>query len=284
MRPSLKSNAFSCAHRPLLAAVLAGLLGCQPASVAAASFAARVSPPNFELKAMPGDVVRRTITIGNEADAPAHYQLRTADWDLNAAGGVDIVPADQPLPPSSCRAWTRIERRAMKLPAKALKPFRFEVHVPDDATAGQCRFAVLITPDQETVDPLTFGSFKVPVAGAIAVIVYVTVGDAAPDLVFEGMHRRSSAKTTGPVLRFTNRGNAHARPFGSVTVRDHRGKKAELVVVPFPILPGATHDVALMVDPEISGLQSLDDLVYPLDVDGRVEWDGGSYRPQGILQ
>ncbi len=285
MRPYLRLNGFNFALFALsLAVIVVGGVWGHPGWVTAATFSARISPPNFELKARPGDVVRQIITIGNEDSEPAHYQIRTADWTLNENGGVDIAPADQPLSSSSCRSWTRIERRSVKLAPKISKQFRFEVHVPENAPDGQCRFAVLIAPSQETVDPLAFGSFNFPVAGAIAVIVYVTVGDAAPVLEFNGMFRHPSPNKQGPVLRFTNRGNAHARPFGSVMVKDGTGKKAELIVVPFPILPGDMRDVELMVDPEISGLQTLDELVYPLELKGVVEWDGGAYRPEGTLQ
>jgi hypothetical protein len=284
MHPFLKSNGSNASNSLSWVLIVVFSVWIHPGSVTAATFAARVSPPNFELKARPGDVVRQVITIGNEDSEPAHYQIRTADWTLDENGGVTIAPADQPLDPTSCRSWTRIERRSVKLAAKAVKQFRFEVHVPENASDGQCRFAVLIAPSQETVDALAFGSFKFPVAGAIAVIVYVTVGDAAPELEFNGMFRNPSPGKTGPVLRFTNHGNAHARPFGSIRVEDNTGKKAELIVVPFPILPGAVRDVELMVDQEISGLQSLDELVYPLELKGVVEWDGGTYRPEGTLQ
>ena len=267
----------------LTALMIAGSLGIHPGSVAAATFAARISPPNFELNATPGEVVRQVITISNEDSEPAHYQIRTADWSLNASGGVIIVPADQPLSSGSCRSWTRIERRSLKLGPNSTKRYRFEVHVPENAADGQCRFAVVIAPSPDTVDPLAFGSFKFPVAGAIAVIVYVTVGDAAPQLEFNGLSRNPSPGKPGPVLGFTNRGNAHARPFGSMAVKDSQGTKAELIVVPFPILPGSAHNIELMVDPEISGIQSLDELAYPLDLKGTVEWDGGSYRVTGTV-
>lgn len=273
------SSVFITTHfLTLLAAFSVCALPCR---VAAATFSARISPPNFELKTKPGEVVRGAITISNEDEEPAHYQIRTADWTLNEKGGVVITPADQPLSDCSCRPWTRIERRSLKLGPKAVKPFRFEVHVPENAPDGQCRFAVLIRPAQETMDPLAFANFKFPIAGAIAVIVYVTVGDAKADLEFQGMSRNPRQGKQGPVLRFLNNGNAHARPFGSFRIKDAHGKKAELVVVPFPILPGAVYDVELMVDPEISGITSMQELTYPLELEGMVEWDGGRLRTTG---
>jgi hypothetical protein len=254
------------------------------APASAATFSARISPPNFELRADPGDVLRRTISIGNADIESAHYQIRTADWTLNEQGGVIIAPADQPLPASSCRSWTRIERRSLRLPPGGTKRYRFEVHVPDDAKDGQCRFAIVISPAPETLDTMAFGNFKIPVSGSIAVIVYVTVGEAKPQLEFRGVHRKRGNDNSVPVVRFANTGNAHARPFGSVMARDAAGKRAELVVLPFPILPNRTWDIELITDPETSGIQSIKALTFPLQLKGLIEWDGGTYQIDHMLE
>jgi hypothetical protein len=284
MHPSTKSKFFSPLR--LIAAILAFFLtaGMSPPA-AAATFAARISPPNFELKAKPGDVLRRTITISNSDAEPAHYQVRTADWDLNEQGGVIIVPVEKPLPATSCRSWTRIERRSLKLAPNGTKRYRFEVHVPEDAAEGQCRFAMVISPAPETVDTMAFDNFKFPISGAIAVIVYVTVGKARAQLEFKGIHdRQQKAGGHRLVMRFINTGNAHGRPFGSVMAKDASGKKAELIAVPFPILPGRTHDIELMADPEISGIKTVDELAFPLHLKGRIEWDGGACQVDHSLK
>ena len=257
--------------------ILLGMGSVSPAL--AATFSARISPPNFELKAKPGDVLRHVISIGNADTESAHYQIRTADWTLNEQGGVVIAPADQPLPSGSCRSWTRIERRSLRLAPGQTKRYRFEVHVPKDAVDGQCRFAIVVAPSLETVDTMAFGNFRFPITGSIAVIVYVTVGQAKPQLEFKGVYRQQKGDDTrGPVIRFTNTGNAHARPFGSIMARDASGRSVELIAVPFPILPDRTWDIELVADPETSGLQSMEELRYPLQLRGLIEWDGGTYR------
>ena len=262
-------------------AITLGLIllgGILAAPVSAATFSARISPPNFELKAKPGDVLRRTISIGNADTEAAVYQIRTADWTLNEQGGVVIIPADQPLPSSSCRSWTRIERRTLSMPPGVSRNYRFEVHVPKDAADGQCRFAIVISPAPETVDTMAFGNFQFPISGSIAVIVYVTVGEAKPRLEFKGVHKKQDGENQRPILRFTNSGNAHARPFGSIMATDAGGKRAELIIVPFPILPQRTWDIELMADPELSGIKTINELQFPLRLRGMIEWDGGTYQ------
>ena len=255
-----------------------------PSKTEGATFAVRISPPNFELKAKPGDILREIIIIENADTSPGIYQVRTADWELTEKGGVIIHPPDKPLQALSCRPWAKIERRKLKLLPGRIKRYRFEVHVPADAQDGECRFAVLISPAPETVDAMKFESFNVPVAGAIAVIVYVTVGNAKPELEFKGINKKISDGKTSLALRLHNWGNAHARPFGSVMAKDADGRKAELPLSSFPIMPGETRDIMLFADKEMSGIENIDELIFPLYLKGLIEWDGGTYKVDTILE
>ncbi len=255
-----------------------------PCNTESATFAVRISPPNFELKGKPGDVLREVITIENADTAPGIYQVRTADWELNKQGGVLIHPADKPLTASSGRPWTRIERRTFKLLPKRIKRYRFEVHIPADAEDGESRFAVVISPAPETIDAMKFGNFSVPVAGAIAVVVYVTVGKAKPELEFKGVIKKKSNGKTSLMVNLHNRGKAHARPSGSVVAKDASGRKAELLLSPFPILPAETRGISLFADKEISGIENIEELAFPLYLKGLIEWDGGTYKVDTILE
>ncbi len=255
-----------------------------PCKTESATFAVRISPPNFELKGKPGDVLRDVITIENADTSPGIYQVRTADWELNKQGGVVIYPADKPLTASSCRPWTRIERRTFKLLPKRVKRFRFEVHIPADAKDGGRRFAVVISPAPETIDAMKFGNFNVPVAGAIAVVVYVTVGKAKPELEFKGTIKKKSEEKISLAVRLHNWGNAHARPSGSIVAKDATGRKAELLLSPFPIMPGETRGIRLFADKEISGIENIEELAFPLYLKGLIEWDGGTYKVDTILE
>jgi len=260
------------------------LILAMPSKTESATFAVRISPPNFELKGKPGDVLREVITIENADTAPGIYQVRTADWELNKQGGVVIHPPDKPLADSSCRPWTRIERRTFKLLPKRVKRYRFEVHIPGDALDGEWRFAVVISPAPETIDAMKFGSFNVPVSGAIAVVVYVAVGNAKPELEFKGVAKKKSNGKTSLIVNLHNWGNAHARPSGSVIAKDADGRKAELLLSPFPIMPGETRGISLFADKEISGIENIEELIFPLYLKGLIEWEGGTYKVDTILE
>jgi fimbrial chaperone protein len=255
-----------------------------PCETESATFAVRISPPNFELKGKPGDVLREVITIENTDTAPGIYHIQIVDFELNEQGAVVPQPTDKPLSASSCRPWTRKERHTIKLPPKRIKRYRFEVHVPADAQDGECRFAVLISPSPETIGAMKFGSFNVPVAGAIAVVVYVTVGKAKPELEFKGVVKKKANGKTSLTVNLHNWGNAHARPSGNVIAKGADGKKAELLLSPFPIMPGETRGIRLFADKEISGIEDIEELAFPLYLKGLVEWDGGTYKVDTMIE
>ena len=250
--------------------------------MSAVGFAARISPPRFELTAEPGEVIREVLEIGNADSATAKYVLRTADWDLNDEGGVVIHPPE--LQPDSCRPWTRIERRSLTLPPEGLKRFRFEIHVPEGAAPGECRFALLIAPDaQSDAAVAEFGDVRFPITGQIAVIVYVAVGGAKPMLEFRQLKLQQVNGTTIPVAVLHNAGNAHGRPLGLLEAVDANGQQLDFVVSPVPILPGRTVTVGLLPrSPQDT--QEKVDFVAPVHISGPIEWDGGVFEVDTSLQ
>jgi fimbrial chaperone protein len=250
----------------------------------AGTFDVSISPPRIEQRAKPGKVARNTITITNFANEPGQYLLKTADWGLTKEGRVTFnegVPNKR-----SCRPWVRIERRKLTVPAGATKGYRFEVHVPASIEAGECRFALLLSADPSTVDPVGLEGISIPLVGRVAVIVYVTVGKARPDLKVRGLEMRERQGKTVPVVILQNSGNAHGRPAGDVTAVDAGGRKTVLVVEQFPVLPGETRAVALRpVDLSNRGGPAAPvELKTPLTIRGKIQWDGGSVKIDQVLR
>lgn len=271
-------------HLLWLFLICLSLIMIRPALTRAATFAVRISPPNFELKAKPGEIVRKIVTIENTDVETGIYNIRTADWDFYENGGVLIHPPNKPLPTGSCRPWTRLERRRLEVAPNRTKRYRFEVHVPQDAADGACKFAIVVSPAPETIDSMKMGNIDMPVLGSIAVIVYVTVGGAQPDLFLEGVKKIYQDGEPVPLFSLHNRGNSHARPFGSVTAKDSTGRTADLLVVPFPILPGETRDIQLSADPRLSGIEKISELTFPISLKGLIEWDGGRTKVDTTIE
>lgn len=246
-----------------LAAAAALWLPC----AAAQNFAAVVSPPRFEITARPGERVRHVVEISNAAQQPARYYLRTADWSLDADAGVSF--SDE-LAPGSCRPWVAIERRQIEVPGGGQYRYRFEVEPPAGTPDGECRFALMIEGDEQTVR--TAAGVGVPVSGRIAVIVYVAIGQAAPDLAVVGTTVAELNGRALPALEVRNSGNAHGRLAGFLTGTDASGRKLEFAPSSLPVLPGETRRVALSAS---DGSDQAPELSFPVTVKGTLELGTG---------
>jgi hypothetical protein len=244
----------------------------------AAPFAGLVSPPRFELRAKPGDVLREVLEIGNDASVPDEFAVSTADWRLNDTGGVEF---DEPLQPGSCRPWVRIERHKVAMQPRAVRKYRFEIHVPADAAPQECRFAIMLQKAAPDATEVTAGNILFPLVGRIGVIVYVSVGDVGPRLELQGVSLKEINGRLTPAATFRNTGKSHGRPEGVLEGRDASGKSYEFVVSPFPILPGETRSVALW--PQEGPDKKAPDLVYPVRLHGTIEWDGGKQEIDSTL-
>jgi len=244
------------------------------AAALAQGFALHVSPPRFELKAKPGENVREAIQVTNPDIALGRYAAHTADWTLTEKGALQFNEGDPTT--GSCRPWVRIERRQFTVTPNATRTYRFELHVPQDAKPGECRFALMLGSDPAAEQGVRMGQINIPVGGQIGVIVYVAIGDAQAKLVYKGMRKEAVDSATVPVAVIQNTGNAHGRPEGVLSGTDAAGKEFEVMVNAIPILPGQTRSVPMYaINPDGSAGTKF---AYPVRIKGTIEWDGGKQQ------
>lgn len=243
------------------------------APCARADFAVAISPPRFELEAKAGALLRQTMEITNASAAPGKYRIKTADWTYAADGTVDFK---EELAPGSCRPWVALERRELAVASGRAYRFRFEVTPPADTPPGECRFAILVEGEEESTNT---GSLTVPFNARMAVVVYVAVGGAQPQLAFPGTTVQIVNGKPTPSLLVRNEGLAHGRLAGFLQGGDAATPRLEFTPSTSPILPGETRAVPLLPtrpgDPD-----SPVTLRFPVTVKGKVEW--GRNQSQGI--
>ena len=171
----------------------------------AQGFSVYISPPLHELKGKPGQTIRQTVELTSGSQLPSGFKAYTADWRLNDDGTAHFVDS---LEPDSCRPWVAIERREFRLAPRAKSRFRFEVYVPADAVSGECRFALMF----EGADPIELTAMNnLPLAARVAVVVYVAVGDARPQLQLVDNKVVKTANNVLGALKVRNSGQAHGR-------------------------------------------------------------------------
>lgn len=261
----LKSS-ISCTAGILLLTILSGTAESQ-------GFSAGIAPSKFELRAKPGAVVRDTLLIMNASEKRAGYSLRTADWNVTDTQGLEYI--EDQLVAGSCRPWVKLERRTLNIAPRSQKRYRFEIHVPEDAPAGLCRFAMLIEPAEVTMastggdQPIRF-----PIVGRYAVIVYVTIGDAKANIEYSGIGRGEMGGLILPTLKLHNNGSTYDRVFGRITATDASGARHVLIASTFPVLPNRSEEIMLI--PEATENSRADNVAmsYPLQLKGSFEIAG----------
>lgn len=233
----------------------------------AQGFAALISPPRFELSTVAGKTLRQVVEITNADTHSAVYKVRTADWSLDKDAGVQFEDA---LQPGSCRPWVAIERREINVAAGGKYRYRFEINIPANAPASECRFALMIEGSDSAVK--TPGGLSFPVSGRIGVIVYLAVGAVAPKLEVVASQVSAVNGVMTPVILVKNSGNAHGRMSGFLNGTDSAGNKLEFTPSNLPILPGETRALALTVNEEDGKEGKAVKIQFPIQINGELEW------------
>lgn len=234
-----------------------------PAAIAA-GFSVLITPPRFELRAQPGNVSRQVLEITNTASSSAKLSIQTAEWAFAEDGSVLF---SNPLADDSCRPWTALEARSLELGPSAKRRFRFEVAVPPDAVAQECRFAILFEGEPELI-----GQMALPVSGRLAIIVYVAVGDAQAQLELRAATSVDHDGMQLPALIVSNTGSATTRLDGFLGGRDGAGREIVFMPQNAPVLPGQTRTLVLY--PQSPEGQAPPAVELPIRLSGRLDWSG----------
>ncbi len=232
---------------------------------AAQGFGASISPPRFELQVKPGQTLREVIEIQHVGAQSGSFRIYTNDWVFQRDGSLAF---SNELAEGSCRPWVAVEKRDVTVASNAKYRYRFEISAPADTPARECRFAIMI----EGLDPARVeqGGVNIPVGGRIAVIVYASIGGAAPQLAITAGQIIQLNGQSVPTLSVVNTGSAHGRLEGFVNGVDAAGAKFELSPTDRPILPGETKTITLI--PVFEERQQVPVIRYPLTVKGTLEW------------
>jgi hypothetical protein len=125
---------------------------------------------------------------------------------------------------------------------------------------------VLIEGDDQ---PVQTGNVSFPVGGRIGVIVYVTVGDALPQLEVIGARLLTINGAILPVVDVRNTGKAHGRISGFLSGTDASGRKLDFDAATLPILPGELRGITLS---PTTGRDEPITIAYPVTIRGTLEW------------
>lgn len=236
-----------------------------PGTVLAQGFAAYITPPRFEVQVAPGQTLRQVVEIQHVGLQKGNYRIYTNDWTFLPDHSVAFSDA---LAPDSCRPWVAVERRELTIEPGARYRYRFEITPPPGTPARECRFALMV----EGLEAARVqGDVNFPVGGRIGVIVYATIGDAAPQLEIAGTRVAKVDGKSVAVVDVRNRGNAHGRLEGFVNGTDASGARYEMAPADLPIMPGETRGISITpVSEDVN--KPAPEVRFPLTVKGNLEW------------
>lgn len=268
--------------RPALASTLGCILAgmsLQPAH--ADGFSAAATPSRFELDAKAGQVLSRAIELQHVGAKESEYSLRSADWSLTEDKGLEFFSE---LRPDSCRPWIRLERKTVKMRPNEKRKIRFEVHVPQEAPRGECRFALMVEgADSKQVSLTQDAQVQLPLSGRLGIIVYVGIGGAQPKLELEQLKTIDEHGQRVPAVVVRNTGDAHGRLDGALQGIDAGGKRLLFPVSTLPVMPGQSRTLPLTPTESMTS-KAQPELTWPVKLEGRLDWNGGAIEVERKLE
>ncbi len=198
-----------------------------------------VSPPTFEVSSNPGDDISNVIRVQNLSEEPMTVTSETRNFTaLGDEGAVGLTDEETGF---SLAKWVTVTPVTATIEPKQSFTFAYTIEVPSNAEPGG-HFGSVIFRTTAVSNNNTTGTSVAQEVGSL-LLVKVS-GDVREKLKFDSFVAKQSFYEYGPVdleLKFTNTGNVHVKPTGSVIITDIFGNKVTTIDVETKnVLPGAS--------------------------------------------
>jgi len=172
-----------------------------------------IMPSLLELSVEPGQDVTTVVRISYTKDGPDDTQpirimLSTESWDMDATGQLTYTAAD--TIPYSLGSWAHFSPSEAELEPGQTMYVRLSVIVPEDATPGEYRSALIAQP-RSPYRPVQHGQKRLEFRYRLASILYVEVPPVAPELELTDLVVATDAERPVVVSTFMNPGSCHLR-------------------------------------------------------------------------
>ena len=116
------------------------------------------------------------------------------------------------------------------------------------------------------------GSLSIPVAGRVAIIVYLAVNGAEPKIQVRDIAVGRHNDHLLPVVSVVNAGDAHGRLEAELWAKDSKGQKMQLSFGKPPVLANQQRKLKL------SPVRFTGKIAYPLHIEGKIYADDKTYE------
>ncbi|GAG54871.1 unnamed protein product, partial [marine sediment metagenome] len=220
-----------------------------------------ISPPLKELTMAPGQSSTHKIKVTNPTNKvmevyPVVYNFRAKD----ETGEPFFYPAEEEEAAFSLAHWISFRETKLALTPEQVVDFNYEIKVPENAEPGGHYGVVFFA----TQPPEISGDLnQVAIASMIGSLQLVKVPG---EIIEQGNLKEFSTSKfflkppVDFVVRITNLGNVHFKPFGEAVIKNWRGKEVGEVVVNESkgnVLPESTRKFEQRWEPEIKAFYKI---------------------------
>ncbi len=192
-----------------------------------------VTPPLFQLSALPGDIWQSSIKVVNGNAYPITIYTEVANFEATGEDGRGkFVPILNDEPGVSTLAhWITVTEGPHIIPAEQSKEISLFAEIPENAPPGGHYAAILVS----TEPPTAGEKFAVQTSQAVTSLFFVRIeGDVNESATirefraFKSFLQRPEAEFS---LRFENKGNVHLQPRGNIIITNMWGTERGVIPV-----------------------------------------------------
>lgn len=204
-------------------------------------YALTLSPPIFDLKALPGEVITASLVLENETDAALNLFGEVEAFNSAAKEGeAEFYPSREGLP-----SWIELSEKEISLAPKESKRIVLKISVPKEAAGGSYYAAAFWG-----AAPSGDASSGAAVASRLGALIFLRVNGAiAEELELLDFRAVKKINTSLPAIfetKIKNNGNVYLAPKGEIVIKTWTGKN--VATIPWNeagarVLPGTTRTI-----------------------------------------
>jgi hypothetical protein len=221
-----------------------------PLAYAQESQVLSVTPPLFQISALPGDVWQSSIKVVNGNPYPMTVFAEVVNFKASGEEGQGkFIPIlDGGVDEKTLAEWIEIPSGPYTIPPERTKEIPFFIEIPKDAPPGGHYAAVLIT----TKEPESgTGQLAVKTSQAVTSLLFARIEGDVKELGSIREFRTLDVFVPRPEvefsLRFENKGNVHLQPRGDILITNMWGTERGTIPVNYQthfgnVLPESIRD------------------------------------------
>lgn len=217
-----------------------------------------VTPPLFQISALPGNVWQSSIKVVNGNNYPMTVYAEVVNFAAMGENGQGrFVPVVDGGEKTTLAEWIEVNPGPYVVPPEKTTDISFFIDFPEDAPPGGHYAAILVTtrPPEKTDGP------AVRTAQAVTSLIFARIDGDVKELgtirEFRVVHPFVAKPEAEFSLRFENKGNVHLQPRGNITITNMWGTERGTIPINYQshfgnVLPESIRDFKFTWQKEFS--------------------------------